>query len=189
MGEAFWIRLSSFFLHELIFRHAADRADPIVRQSFERCSRLYAVFWVAYFRIINIAADRAFPLFHLQITVFSGEILSVSLIETVPNKRLLKCGEMKMLSKKPIELQKIGGQLADMEVLRVAIIAELDAVSLYEQLAAATENGDLKKVLLDVAGEEKTHIGEFQALLLRLDAEQVKEMEKGKNEVEELTGK
>ena len=75
-----------------------------------------------------------------------------------------------------------------MELLRVGMIAELDAVNLYEQLAAATDNEDLKKVFLDIAKEEKTHFGEFQALLLKLDREQVEELEKGKEEVEELIG-
>ena len=37
------------------------------------------------------------------------------------------------------------------------------------------------------AKEEKTHVGEFQALLLKKDKEQVKEMEEGKEEVEELS--
>jgi len=75
----------------------------------------------------------------------------------------------------------------DREILRVGVIAELDAVNLYEQLAAMTENENIKKILLDIAKEEKTHVGEFQALLLRIDEEQVREMEKGKKEVEELT--
>jgi len=75
-----------------------------------------------------------------------------------------------------------------MELLRVGMIAELDAVNLYEQLAAATDNENLKKVFLDIAKEEKTHFGEFQALLLKLDKEQVEELEKGKEEVEELIG-
>ena len=75
-----------------------------------------------------------------------------------------------------------------MELLRVGMMAELDAVNLYEQLAAATDNDDLKKVFLDIAKEEKTHFGEFQALLLKLDKEQVEELEKGKKEIEELTG-
>jgi rubrerythrin len=76
-----------------------------------------------------------------------------------------------------------------MEILRVGIIAELDAVNLYEQLAAATENEDLKKVLLEIAKEEKTHVGEFQALLLKVDKQQLEELKKGAKEVEELTGK
>lgn len=40
-------------------------------------------------------------------------------------------------------------------------------------------------MLLNVAREEKTHVGEFQTLLLREDAEQVEELQHGKKEVEE----
>lgn len=74
----------------------------------------------------------------------------------------------------------------DKEILRLGIIAELDAVNLYEQLANKTKNKNLKKVLLDIAKEEKTHIGEFQAFLLKLDKEQVTELEKGKQEVSKM---
>ena len=77
----------------------------------------------------------------------------------------------------------------DKEILRAGIIAELDAINLYEQMAAMTENENMKKILLDIAKEEKTHMGEFQALLLREDREQVEELEEGKKEVEELMGK
>lgn len=66
------------------------------------------------------------------------------------------------------------------------MIAELDAVSLYEQLAAMTNSKKVKHVLLDIAKEEKAHIGEFQALLLELDHQQLEELKEGKKEVEEL---
>jgi len=91
-----------------------------------------------------------------------------------------------MLSKIPIFLEKIKKEDLDKEILRIAIIAELDAVNLYEQMANLTENKYLKKLLLDIAREEKTHVGEFQTLLLKLDEEQLKELEEGKKEVEEL---
>ena len=91
-----------------------------------------------------------------------------------------------MLSQMPIKVEKVSKKLLDCEILRVAIIAELDAANLYEQLAAATDNEKIKKVLLEVAREEKTHVGEFQALLLKEDKEQVQELEKGRKEVEEL---
>lgn len=93
-----------------------------------------------------------------------------------------------MLSQIPIDLGKIKKEDLDKEILRIGIIAELDAVSLYEQLAGMTENKDIKKILLDIAKEEKTHVGEFQTLLLKIDAEQTTELEEGKKEVEELTG-
>ncbi|HBQ28244.1 MAG TPA: rubrerythrin [Desulfotomaculum sp.] len=91
-----------------------------------------------------------------------------------------------MLSKIPINLNKIKKGDLDKEILRVGIIAELDAINLYEQMAAMTENENIKKVLLDIAKEEKTHVGEFQTLLLKEDKEQEKELEEGKEEVEEL---
>ena len=90
-----------------------------------------------------------------------------------------------MLEEKPIELEKVEKKFLDREILRLAIIAELDAVTLYEQLAATTENEAIREVLLDVAKEEKTHVGEFQTLLLRVDPDQVEELKHGKEEVEE----
>jgi rubrerythrin len=94
-----------------------------------------------------------------------------------------------MLSQIPIELSKVKPGDLDKEILRAAIIGELDAINLYEQMAALAKNTDIRKVLLDIAREEKTHVGEFQTMLLRLDAEQVKELEHGKKEVQEITGK
>jgi len=93
-----------------------------------------------------------------------------------------------MLSNIPINLDEVKKEDIDKEILRVGIIAELDAVSLYEQLAANAQSEDIKKVLLDIAKEEKTHVGEFQALLLERDQEQVEELEAGKKEVEEELG-
>lgn len=93
-----------------------------------------------------------------------------------------------MLAEKPIKLEKVGKKFTDREILRLAIIAELDAVTLYEQLASATDNKAIREVLLDVAKEEKTHVGEFHTLLLREDEEQVEELKKGKEEVEEELG-
>jgi rubrerythrin len=88
-----------------------------------------------------------------------------------------------MLSSFPVDLSKVKKENIDKEILRLGMIAELDAVNLYEQLAAYTSNTDIKKVILDIAREEKTHIGEFQTLLLMLDKQQVKELEEGKKEV------
>jgi len=94
-----------------------------------------------------------------------------------------------MLSTIPTNLEKIKKEDLDNEILRVGIIAELDAINLYEQMAAMTENENIKKTLLDIAKEEKTHMGEFQTLLLREDKEQEKQLEEGKEEIEELIGK
>jgi len=92
-----------------------------------------------------------------------------------------------LLSKIPINLEKIKKENLNKEILRAAIIAELDAVNLYEQMAALTDDKHIKTILLDIAKEEKTHVGEFQTLLLMNDKQQEKELAEGKKEVEELT--
>jgi len=93
------------------------------------------------------------------------------------------------MSKIPIELEKVEKKNIDLEILRVGIIAELDAVNLYEQMAAVAQDKGIQEILLDIAKEEKTHVGEFQALLLKFDSQQAKELEAGKKEVEEELGK
>jgi len=93
-----------------------------------------------------------------------------------------------MMSKIPIDIEKLKEDHLDREILRAAMIAELDAVSLYEQLAAMTGDYRIRRVLLDVAKEEKTHVGEFQTLLLLIDPEQGLELEEGRKEVEEELG-
>ena len=94
-----------------------------------------------------------------------------------------------MLSAIPINLQKVVQNDLNKEILRAGIIAELDAINLYEQMAAMTTNEHIKEVLLDIAKEEKTHVGEFQALLLLEDKEQEKELQRGRNEVDEMKRK
>jgi rubrerythrin len=46
----------------------------------------------------------------------------------------------------------------------VSIIGELDTINLYEQVAALTQNEAIRAQILDIAKEEKTHIGELQTL-------------------------
>ena len=82
--------------------------------------------------------------------------------------------------------KKIKEEDTDKEILRVGMIAELDAVNLYEQLAARAKDANVKKILASIAREEKTHVGEFQAMLLKLDKEQVRELDNGKKEVDEI---
>jgi len=76
----------------------------------------------------------------------------------------------------------------DMAILRLACIAEYDAVNLYEKMASETNNTNIKKVLLEIANEEKAHIGEFEYLLENLDSEHEPNKEKGEEEVVDLTG-
>ena len=94
-----------------------------------------------------------------------------------------------LLSKIPVDLKNVSEGDIDKEILRAGIIAELDAVNLYEQMAGLTKNANIRAILLDIAKEEKTHIGEFQALLLQFDPQQKQELEAGAKEVEEKLSK
>lgn len=94
-----------------------------------------------------------------------------------------------MLSQNPSDLNIMRENDINKEILRLAIIGELDAISLYEQLSAKSNDSDIKKILLDIAKEEKTHIGELQALLLLQDEEQREELKNGEAEIKKKTGK
>lgn len=88
----------------------------------------------------------------------------------------------------PIILEKIKKDDIDKQIIRTGILAELDAINLYEQMANLTDNKNLKTVLMAVAKEEKEHVGEFQYLLLKYDTQQEKELKEGMEEVKELLG-
>jgi len=95
-----------------------------------------------------------------------------------------------MMSKHPLDIPP-GRKLSKEEVaeaLRLSVIAELDAINLYLQLARAIDDLSIKKVFEDIAKEEKTHVGEFLTVLKSLDPEQVEELKRGAEEVKELTG-
>lgn len=70
--------------------------------------------------------------------------------------------------------------------IRLDIIAELDAVSLYEAHMEATDDERAKAVIKHVMDEEKEHIGDFMALLQYLDPEQASLMEEGLEESREM---
>ena len=88
----------------------------------------------------------------------------------------------------PIDLKRVPREEFHRQILRAGIMAELDAVSLYEQLAAMARDELVRKALLDIAREEKTHVGELLALLLKLDEEQAEGLKKGEEEIEALRG-
>jgi len=94
-----------------------------------------------------------------------------------------------MLAQTPVDFTKIKPENLNQEILRWAIMAEFDAINFYEQMAALTTDEDIRKVLLDIAREEKTHVAEFETMLHRWDAEQVGEYEHARKEIKELTGK
>jgi uncharacterized protein len=70
--------------------------------------------------------------------------------------------------------------------IRLDLAAEQEAVHLYTAHAEATDNDLAKKVLIDVANEERQHIGEFGRLLQILTGDEVKWLAEGAREVDEM---
>jgi rubrerythrin len=73
--------------------------------------------------------------------------------------------------------------------IRFMVSAEYEAVQLYVQLADSTDNELAKKVLWDIANEEKVHAGEFLRLLKELAPEEEDYYREGAGEVEEEIAK
>ena len=70
--------------------------------------------------------------------------------------------------------------------IRLSVAAEEDATSLYEAIADATDNALVKKVMQDIANEERVHVGEFQRLLSILLADEDGWLADGAAEVNEM---
>jgi len=73
--------------------------------------------------------------------------------------------------------------------IRFMIAAEYEAIQLYQQTAESTDDKLARKVLIDIANEEKEHAGEFLRLLHELDPEEEKFYQDGYQEVEEMIRK
>ena len=72
------------------------------------------------------------------------------------------------------DINKTRPEDIDKEILRAAMIAELDAINVYEQMANLTKNEEIRKILLDVARKEKIHVAMFETVLLQTDREFLK---------------
>ncbi len=70
--------------------------------------------------------------------------------------------------------------------VRFMVAAEYEAIQLYMQLAESTDNELAKKVLVDVADEERVHAGEFLRLLYELAPDEKDHYVEGFEEIEEL---
>lgn len=80
-----------------------------------------------------------------------------------------------------------GSKLTDAELVRAIrfmVASEYEATQLYMQLAESTDNKLAMEVLMDIAGEELVHAGEFLRLLYELSPDEEKLYAEGAKEVE-----
>lgn len=76
--------------------------------------------------------------------------------------------------------------MTENDILRQLIVEENDAVISYTERAGQVNDPKVRRVLLDIAEEEKVHAGELSALLSESDPEQDSSMIEGAEEVEDL---
>jgi len=70
--------------------------------------------------------------------------------------------------------------------IRLDLAAEHEAAHLYMAHAEATDHPLAKKVLIDIANEERVHAGEFARLLQILTGDEDKWLAEGAEEVDEV---
>lgn len=70
--------------------------------------------------------------------------------------------------------------------IRLNVAAEHEAIHLYMAHAEATDHPLAKKVLVDVANEEREHVGEFNRLLEILTGDEDEYLAEGREEVDEI---
>lgn len=68
--------------------------------------------------------------------------------------------------------------------VRLMVVDEYEAISVYMQLAESTDNELAREVLTDIANEERVHAGEFLRLLKELAPDEEKWYTDGASEVE-----
>lgn len=73
--------------------------------------------------------------------------------------------------------------------LRDAIIAEEEAIKQYETIADSTEDEGVKKVVQDIADEERVHVGELQEVLNLILEDEKELLDEGASEVEDVVSK
>jgi rubrerythrin len=70
--------------------------------------------------------------------------------------------------------------------IRLNIAAEHEAIHLYMAHADATDHPLARQVLIDVANEEREHVGEFMRLLEILTGDEDEWLAQGSEEVDEM---
>jgi rubrerythrin len=73
--------------------------------------------------------------------------------------------------------------------LRLDLAAEHEATHTYMAHAEATDNPLAKAVLIDIANEERVHVGEFARLIAILTGDEDEFLQKGTQEVDVMAAK
>ena len=74
---------------------------------------------------------------------------------------------------------------------RQAVVAELDAANLYQEIAERIEqsHSDIAEIFNDIADEELVHVGEFNRVIAMLSPEEIDFYDEGEAEAAEVKRK
>lgn len=89
----------------------------------------------------------------------------------------------------PFQGNKCDRKLTQEELLRAirfSLASEFEAIQLYEQLKESIDNEECKKLLEEIADDEKEHAGNFLYLIEHLSKEESLKYEEGKKEAKEI---
>src|SRR5271169_1434751 len=87
-----------------------------------------------------------------------------------------------------VDVKNIDEEKSIPEILRMAISAEFEAITLYENLEGKFDDINMKNIFDEIINDEKKHVGQFEELLLQNDNQQNMDMDKGKQENKEILG-
>ena len=76
----------------------------------------------------------------------------------------------------------------DQEMVRLAIIAEYDAINLYKRFAEQSTDPRVKDIMNHLVEDESEHVGELEELLGTIDPNFEEEKEEGEEEASEVMG-
>lgn len=70
--------------------------------------------------------------------------------------------------------------------IRFSLASELEAIQIYEQLRDSIDNANAKKLLEEIAHDEKVHVGNFAHLIKVLSPDDAQDFEEGIVEAKEI---
>ena len=81
-----------------------------------------------------------------------------------------------------------GDEITPQEIVnatRLAIIAEQEAIALYDKISKMVSDPKIQKLMISLADEEQVHVGELTKLIEKLDPTDASLIQEGKDEAED----
>ncbi len=73
----------------------------------------------------------------------------------------------------PFNFESLEEEVLERQLVRIAIMAEFEAINLYEQLISLTKDENLREIFNTIIMEKKVHAGDLLAKLIDIDEDQL----------------